>query len=53
MTEPPKGVDDLAQEAEEGQSPRTPWIVLSGVTITVAVLVAMVLVLALAAYYLI
>jgi hypothetical protein len=67
MTEPLKGlehkieeleheveekVEDLAHEAEEGESARTPLIVLSGVTIVVAIVVAILLVLAFAAYYL-
>jgi hypothetical protein len=45
-------VEDLAHEAEEGESARTPLIVLSGVTIFVAVVVAILLVLAFTAYYL-
>jgi hypothetical protein len=60
MTEPLKHVEqkveekvgELAHEAEEGASPRTPLIVLSGVTIFVAVVVAILLVLAFTAYYL-
>jgi hypothetical protein len=67
MTEPLKGlehkveelehkveekVEELAHEAEEGESARTPLIVLSGVTIFVAVVVAILLVLAFTAYYL-
>jgi hypothetical protein len=60
MTEPLKDlehkveekVEDLAHEAEEGASPRTPLIVLSGVTIFVAVIVAILLALAFTAYYL-
>jgi hypothetical protein len=45
-------VEDLAHEAEEGESARTPLIVLSGVTIFVAVVVAILLVVAFTAYYL-
>jgi hypoxanthine-guanine phosphoribosyltransferase len=45
-------VEELAHEAEEGESARTPLIVLSGVTIFVAAVVAILLVLAFAAYYL-
>jgi hypothetical protein len=45
-------VEELAHEAEEGESARTPLIVLSGVTIFVAVVVAILLVLAFTAYYL-
>jgi hypothetical protein len=60
MTEPLKGlehkaeekVEELAHEAEEGDSARTPLIVLSGVTIVVAVIVALLLALAFTAYYL-
>jgi hypothetical protein len=67
MTEPLKGlehkveelehkveekVEDLAHEAEEGESARTPLLVVSGVAIVVAVVVAILLVLAFTAYYL-
>ncbi|MFL5964182.1 MAG: hypothetical protein ACJ757_14950 [Gaiellaceae bacterium] len=60
MTEPLKHlehrveerVEELAHEAEEGESARTPLIVLSGVTIFVAVVVAILLILAFSAYYL-
>jgi len=60
MTEPLKGlehkaeaeVEKLAHEAEEGQSARTPLIVVSGVTIVVAAAVAILLVIAFTAYYL-
>jgi hypothetical protein len=60
MTEPLKDlehkveekVEDLAHEAEEGQSARTPLIVVSGVAIFVGVIVAILLVLAFTAYYL-
>jgi hypothetical protein len=45
-------VEELAHEAEEGESARTPLIVVSGVTIFVAAVVAIVLVLSFAAYYL-
>jgi hypothetical protein len=59
MTEPLKElehrveekVEDLAHEAEEGASARTPLIVVSGVAIFVAVVVAILLVLAFTAYY--
>jgi hypothetical protein len=50
MTETPKG---LAKEAERGRSERTPWIALTGVTLAVGALVAVVLVLAFLAYLLI
>jgi hypothetical protein len=49
MTETPK---DLADEAQRGRSERTPWIALTGVTLTVAVFVAVILVAALLVYYL-
>lgn len=60
MTEPLRNVEhkvearveELAHEAEEGTSARTPLIVLSGVTIFVAVVVAILLALAFTAYYL-
>jgi hypothetical protein len=67
MTEPLKGaeekveklahdaeekVEELAHEAAEGASPRTPLIVLSGVTLVVAAAVAILLVIAFLAYYL-
>jgi hypothetical protein len=60
MTEPLKHaeekveekVEELAHEAEEGESARTPLIVVSGVTIVIAVVVAIVLALAFTAYYL-
>jgi hypothetical protein len=60
MTEPLKDleekaeekVEELAHEAEEGESARTPLIVLSGLTIFLAVVVAVLLVVAFTAYYL-
>jgi hypothetical protein len=60
MTEPLKElehkveekVEELAHEADEGTSARTPLIVVSGVAIFVAAAVALLLVLAFAAYYL-
>jgi hypothetical protein len=45
-------VEEFAHEAAEGESPRTPLIVLSGVTLVVAAVVAILLVLAFLAYYL-
>jgi len=44
---------ELAQEAARGGSERTPWIALSGVTIVVAVLVAVVLTIAFLLYFLV
>jgi hypothetical protein len=49
MTETPK---DLAKEAERGRSERTPWIALSGVTLIIGALVAVIVVIAFLAYYL-
>jgi hypothetical protein len=45
-------VKELEHEAELGQSPRTPFIVLSGVAVFVAGIVALLLVIAFTAYYL-
>jgi hypothetical protein len=45
-------VKDLEHEAEVGQSARTPMIVLSGITLVVMVIVAILLVIAFTAYYL-
>jgi nitrogen fixation protein FixH len=56
MTEPLKHaeekVEELVHEADEGASPRTPLLVLSGVTIFFAVAIAVLLVIAFSAYYL-
>ena len=49
MTETPK---DLVKEAERGRSERTPWIALTGVTMVVAAVVGVILVIALAVYFL-
>jgi hypothetical protein len=49
MTETPK---DLVKEAERGRSERTPWLALTGVTIFVAALVGVIVVIALAVYFL-
>ena len=46
-TEKPK---ELAAEAERGRSARTPWLAISGVTLVVGVLVAVVLGIAFAVY---
>jgi hypothetical protein len=50
MADPIEKSEDLAAEAERGQSERTPWLVLSGVHIAVAALVAVVLAIAFTAY---
>ena len=49
MTETPK---DLAKEAQGGRSERTPWIALTGVTLVVGVVVAVILAIALIVYFL-
>jgi hypothetical protein len=50
MADPIEKSEDLAAEADRGQSERTPWLVLSGVHIAVAALVAVVLAIAFTAY---
>jgi hypothetical protein len=52
MTDPVEKVEELAGEAERGKSERTPWIVLGGVQIVVAVVVAVVLALVFTVYLL-
>jgi hypothetical protein len=52
MADPIEKPDDLVAEAERGRSERTPWLVLGGVQIAVAALVALVLVIAFTAYLL-
>ena len=49
MTETPK---DLVEEAQRGRSERTPWLALTGVTLVVGALVAVIVVIAFLAYYL-
>jgi hypothetical protein len=48
MTESPK---DLVEEAGRGRSERTPWVALTGVTIAVGALVAVILAVALIVYF--
>ena len=48
MTETPK---DLVAEAERGRSERTPWLALTGVTLIVGVLVAVIVAVALIVYF--
>ena len=48
MTETPR---ELAEEAQRGQSERTPWIALTGVTVAVAVLVGVIVAVALILYF--
>jgi hypothetical protein len=52
MADPIEKSEDLVAEAERGRSERTPWLVLGGVQIAVAALVALVLVIAFTAYLL-
>jgi hypothetical protein len=52
MPDPIEKTEELAAEAERGQSERTPWLVLSGVNIAVAVMVAVVLAIVLTVYLL-
>jgi hypothetical protein len=52
MADPIEKTEDLAVEAERGQSERTPWLVLGGVHIAVAALVGVVLAIAFAVYLL-
>jgi hypothetical protein len=50
MTESPK---DLVEEAQRGRSERTPWLVLSGLTVVIGALVVVILVAAFLVYYLV
>ena len=50
MPDPIEKTEELAQEAERGQSERTPWLALGGVHIAVGALVAVVLAIAFVAY---
>ena len=52
MADPVDKAEDLAAEAERGRSERTPWLVLGGVHVAVAALVAIVLALVVAVYLL-
>jgi hypothetical protein len=52
MADPIEKTEDLAVEAERGQSERTPWLVLGGVHIAVAALVGVVLAIAFGVYLL-
>ncbi len=52
MADPIEKTGDLAEEAERGRSERTPWLVLGGVHIAVAALVAVVLAIAFTVYLL-
>jgi hypothetical protein len=48
MTESPR---DLVEETQRGRSERTPWLALTGVTIVVGALVAVIVVAALIVYF--
>ncbi|MGZ8783453.1 MAG: hypothetical protein ACXWZB_08155 [Gaiellaceae bacterium] len=52
MADPIEKTEELATEAERGQSERTPWLVLGGVHAIVAVLVGVVLAIVFAVYLL-
>ncbi len=52
MADPVEKTEDLVEEAEQGRSERTPWLVLGGVHIAVAALVAVVLAIAFTVYLL-
>jgi hypothetical protein len=52
MADPIEKTEELVEEAERGQSERTPWLALSGVHIAVAALVAVVLAIAFTVYLL-
>ena len=52
MADPIEKTEDLAVEAERGQSERTPWLVLGGVHMAVAALVGVVLAIAFGVYLL-
>lgn len=52
MPDPIEKTEELAAEAERGQSERTPWLVLGGVQLAVGALVAVVLAIAFVAYLL-
>jgi hypothetical protein len=52
MADPVHHVEELAHEAERGRSPRTPLIVLSGVSMVVFAIVIVILGLAFLAYFL-
>ncbi len=50
MADPIEKTEELVQEADRGQSERTPWLALGGVHIAVGALVAVVLAIAFVAY---
>lgn len=52
MPDPIQKTEELTAEAERGRSERTPWIILGGVNVIVAVIVAVVLAIVFTAYFL-
>lgn len=52
MTDPIEKTEEVVAEAERGKSERTPWLVLGGVHVAVAVLVGVVLVIVFTVYLL-
>jgi tetrahydromethanopterin S-methyltransferase subunit B len=48
---PVEAAKDLAHEAEEGVSPRTPWIAISGVGLVVGTIVVLLLAVAMTVYF--
>ena len=52
MADPIEKTEDLVDEAERGRSERTPWLVWGGMHVVVGALVAVVLLIAFAAYLL-
>jgi hypothetical protein len=52
MPDPIEKTEELAAEAEHGQSERTPWLVLGGVNMIVAAVVAVVLAIVITVYLL-
>jgi hypothetical protein len=52
LEHPVETVEEIVAEVDEGRSPWTPFIALSGISVIVFVIVAVVLALAFLAYYL-
>jgi hypothetical protein len=50
VADPIEKTEELVQEADRGQSERTPWLALGGVHVAVGALVAVVLAIAFVAY---
>lgn len=51
VAHPVETTKDLAAEAESGRSERTPWIAITGVSLVVGAIVAIVLAVALVLYF--